>query len=93
MRSLIFQQIVDSRWGEESSLLLERIEAIKRGLAPYQENVELRISKPREVIWPSPEPSIQWRADFQIRKWGRDPTWDRIMTIINRIKPPHYSWQ
>lgn len=92
MRTLFFQQIVDSRWREEKALLLSRIEEIKKALEPY--NIELKISSPRQLFWSEPAPSFQWRVDCQIRKKDKNyPTWNTIMTIINRIKPPHYSWQ
>ena len=91
MRTLVFQQIVDSRWNEDLPLLLSRVETIKKGLEPY--NIELRIGTPRQLFWSEPEPSFQWRVHCQIKKIGKNPTWNTIMAIINRIKPPHYSWQ
>mgnify|MGYP001613989606 CR=1 FL=1 len=90
----MFQIIADSRWGEDLKILLSRIEEMKKRLEPYQNQIELRMGTPRQLFWSEPAPSFQWRVDCRIRKEDKNhPTWNTIMAIINRIKPPHYSWQ
>lgn len=91
MRTLNFQQIIDSRFGEDLSLLLSRVEEIQKELKPFA-NVELHIDTPRQLFWHEPEPSYQWRVDCQIRKRGRNPSWEKIMQIINKVKAPFYSF-
>ena len=93
MATLYFQQIIDSRRkGDSKSLLIRRINAIKKKLERLPD-VTVRVSTPRRVVFGPPEPSIQWRADFQVKKDSRKVTWNEIYRAVNSVKAVPYSFR
>ena len=93
MATLHFQQIVDSRRkGDSKALLIRRINAIKKKLERLPD-VTVRVSTPRRVVFGLPEPSVQWRADFQVRKGSRKVTWNEIYRVVNSVKAVPYSFR
>ncbi len=93
MSTLHFQQIVDSRQrGDSKALLDKRVEEIKDKLAALPD-VTVRVENPRKVYFGPPEPSVQWRVDFYVRKTSRATTWDDIYRAVNSVKAVPYSFE
>lgn len=93
MATLHFQQIVDNRRkGETKALLMKRVGEIKRKLAKLPD-VTIRVGAPRRVHFGPPEPSMQWRVDFWVRKSSRKTTWNDIYRAVNSVKAVPYSFR
>ena len=93
-RTLTFQQIVDSRLkgGETRKDLTRIVSAVKTNLRKLR-GVKVWTGKPRKVVFGPPEPSIQWRVDFRVKKTSNDTTWNDIYRAVNRVRAVPYSFR
>jgi len=92
MATLRFQQIVDSRRkGDTKALLIRRVKAIEKKLSQLPD-VTFTIENPRKVYFGPPEPSVQWRVDFKVKKSSRRTTWNDIYRAVNSVKAVPYSF-
>ena len=92
-RTLVFQQIVDSRFkGENKSLLVRRVRAVVNNLRKL-DGVKVSTGKPRKIVWGPPEPATQWRVDFRVQKTSNETTWNDVYRAVNKVKAAPYSFR
>lgn len=94
MRTLRFTQIVDSRFkGENLTLLKRRAGKIEKALKTLP-GVTVKVGKPRKLIWGPPEPCVQWRMDFWVRKLPKGSvTWNTVYKTVNEVKAVPYHFE
>ena len=93
-RRLTFLQIVDSRFKENKNLLLERVKEIKKNLSELP-GVETETGELYTLIWGEPEPCVQWRVKFYIRKdnSNKKVIWNDIYAAVGKVKPVPYDFK
>jgi hypothetical protein len=90
-RTLVFQQITDSRFMEKEKclpVLIDRIGKIKQLLDI--DGVFVDVGEPYLLNWGD---NIQYRADFYIWKNTRKTTWNDIYGLVNSVKPVPYEFR
>lgn len=88
-RTLSFEQIADSRFGEDRATLEKRIQEITTRLSTLP-TVCVQVGRVRRLTFPV-ESCVQYRAPFYVRK-GRDTTWAQVRRAVDAIWSPHYRF-
>lgn len=92
MRTLIFEQITDSRFDTNiEQLLAERTTTII-SLLRRMDGVHVFHDGIRKFTFGEPENNEQYRCQFWVRKDNKKTTWNDIYKTINSIKPVPYEF-
>ena len=89
-RTLTFQMIADSRFNQDLKLLNRTAGKICLKLLCLP-GVEVRVTEPYQLSFPEPDPCLQWRVNFWVRK-DRRTTWNQIMETVNKVFAPAYKF-
>jgi hypothetical protein len=90
MRTLLFTQISDSRFTDDT---LSEIIRIKHGVIEEMEklpDVEFRYLNERILTWT--DRTNQRRITFHVQKHSSRTTWNDIYTAVNKIKAVPYKF-
>jgi hypothetical protein len=93
-RTLIFDQIDDTRFGGSQKSLLIRTKLLYTALEHY-DGISVKKGELRTVSFGktgNEERSTTWKVNFQIQKHSKNISWDELYTVINSFKAPSYRF-
>ena len=82
MATLHFQQIADSRFGENEESLNSKIKGVLENLGKLP-GVHVDVGKPGSLSFDG-NSTAQYRADFWVTK-NRQTTWEQVYRAVNAI--------
>lgn len=92
MKTLVFEQITDSRFDADIEQLLQERWAAIMTLLGDMDGVHVSYDEVRKLTFTEPENYEQCRRQFFVRKDNKKTTWNDIYKAIDSVKPVPYKF-